>query len=155
MNLTEMKAWLEERRTAYEKALPTAFGENQKELLDGVFRCKFLIDALTDLEEYRKESKRLARKDNKAVDENVGSYFDTIWKLYPRKVAKVTAKNTFMRKFRGLDYDGARALANKIYAVLKKQLELWQEENDWQGRATEYIPHFATWLNANFENGEK
>ena len=84
--------------------------------------------------------------------EEIDKYFDKIYSIYPRKVSKVQAKETFEHKFRGLEKEEARQKANAIYHMLVTQTQVWQAENDGQGRKVEHIPHFSTWQNANIED---
>ena len=81
-------------------------------------------------------------------------WFSEIWKIYPRKVNKVLAKKTFIKKIKGMSYDNAYELAKKIYILLKKQIEAWQNENNGEGRKLEHIPHLSTWLSANVEDSK-
>ena len=82
------------------------------------------------------------------------TYFDYVWELYPRKVSKERAKKTFHGKVLGLGGEELRKRAGQIYLLLKKQVEVWQAENEGEGRKVEYIPYFSTWLNSNVEDSE-
>ena len=89
---------------------------------------------------------------NIVTNEEINNYFDKIYSIYPRKVGKVQAKETFEHKLRGLEKEEAYKKAIAIYRMLENQNQVWQAENDGQGRKVEHIPHFSTWLNDNVEN---
>ena len=84
--------------------------------------------------------------------EEINNYFDKIYSIYPRKVSKVQAKETFEHKLRGLEKEEAYKKAIAVYRMLENQNQVWQAENDGQGRKVEFISHFSTWLNDNVEN---
>lgn len=76
------------------------------------------------------------------------NYFETLWKLYPRKVDKQRAIKMFQRKIIGLSEEETRSKCNLIYKALmkyKQELERWDTQ-------PEYVKHFATWLNAEVPN---
>lgn len=85
-------------------------------------------------------------------DEDLHLWFSKVYEIYPRKVSKVQAKETFEHKLRGLEKEEATNKARAIYVLLTKQNEVWQSENDGQGRKMEHLPHFSTWCNDNVEN---
>lgn len=90
---------------------------------------------------------------NNIIDiEEISNYFDNVYKIYPRKVNKVQAKETFEHKLRGLEKEDAHKQAIVIYKMLEKQITLWSKENGGDGRQVEHIPHMSTWLNDNIEN---
>ena len=89
---------------------------------------------------------------NIVTNEEIDNYFDKIYSIYPRKVSKVQAKETFEHKLRGLEKEEAYKKAIAIYRMLENQNQVWQAENDGQGRKVEFISHFSTWLNDNVEN---
>ena len=89
---------------------------------------------------------------NIVTNEEIDNYFDKIYSIYPRKVSKVQAKETFEHKLRGLEKEEAYKKAIAIYRMLENQNQVWQSENDGQGRKVEFISHFSTWLNDNVEN---
>ena len=96
--------------------------------------------------------KRLVRADlepRKAIDNCVEEFFEKTWKIYPRKIDKVRAKKVYVSKFTKLNSELAREKARKVYKLLERQIGVWGQENEGQGRKVEYIPHFASWLNAN------
>ncbi len=76
-------------------------------------------------------------------------FFTKTWEMYPRKVNKVQALKTYGYKLNGMSKEEAKKIANKIYLTLKNQIEVWGSEGE-HGREFEFMPHFSTWLNANF-----
>lgn len=77
-------------------------------------------------------------------------YFEYLWKMYPRKVAKQNAIKQFEKKVRALSEEEIKTVCNTIYVKLKKRIAYWQEkETD-----TEFIPHFATYLNSEVPNSK-
>lgn len=84
--------------------------------------------------------------------DKISEWFDTTYEIYPRKVSRVQAKATFTKKLQGLEYDTAKEKAKRIYMLLKGQIRVWQSENDYEGRKTEHIPYFSSWLSANIED---
>lgn len=89
------------------------------------------------------------------TESEIEEYFKKIYEIYPRKVSKIRAKETFEHKVRGYSSDEGHKIAQKIYKMVKHQAEVWSEENDGTGRRWEMIPHFSTWLNDNVENSPK
>lgn len=85
-------------------------------------------------------------------DTKMIQYFDTVYAIYPRKVSKIKAKEAWEHKFCGIDFDTAKDKATKIWKMLKRQVAVWEQENDGEGRKVEHIPYFSTWLNANVED---
>lgn len=77
-------------------------------------------------------------------------YFERLWKLYPRKVAKQNAIRQFEKKVRGLSEEEVKAVSSVVYAKLKKRMAYW-EENETEEK---YIPHFASFLNAEIANSK-
>lgn len=77
-------------------------------------------------------------------------YFEFLWKLYPRKVAKQNAIKQFEKKVRGLNEEEIRAVSNAIYLKMKKRIAYWEEKET----EIEYIPHFATFLNSEVPNSK-
>lgn len=104
--------------------------------------CETIAFIKKCVKDYREEPKEEKPK----VDLN--KYFDTLWKLYPRKINKILAQKTFEHKFRGLTEDECKEKANKIY-----KLEM-QYINDIKANNTEmqYIQHFSSFLNARVPN---
>lgn len=62
--------------------------------------------------------------------------FEAWWALYPRKVAKAAAAKAWKGARRATD-------ADTLTSALLASVRAWQAN----GRATEHIPHAATWLN--------
>lgn len=84
--------------------------------------------------------------------DSVQEWFEIVYKLYPRKVSKVQAKQTFEHKFIGMSEDDAKAKIKVVKKMLEAQCAEWQQENNGLGRRQEYIPHFSSWLNDNVED---
>ena len=84
--------------------------------------------------------------------EDLELWFNKTYEIYPRKISKVQAKITYEHKLRGLNKDEAKNKANKIYMLLKRQIEVWVNENDGQGRKFEHTPYFSSWLSANIDD---
>ena len=84
--------------------------------------------------------------------EELENWFNTTYSIYPRKVSRIRAKDFYERKIRGLCRYEAKNKANKIYVLLKRQIEVWANENDRQGRKIEHIPYFSSWLSANIDD---
>ena len=92
---------------------------------------------------------------NIATNEEIDNYFDKIYSIYPRKVSKVQAKKTFTNKLVGLEKETAKKKAVAIYRLLENQIQVWQAENDGQGRKVEHTPYFSSWCNSNVEDSPK
>ena len=102
---------------------------------------------------------------NKEKTETVGTkevyedylteWFNKVYSIYPRKVSKVQAKATFTKKLKGLDKDTAHKKAVSIYRLIEKQIQVWQGENNGEGRKLEHIPYLSSWLNSNVEDSKK
>lgn len=88
----------------------------------------------------------------KVSAEDIDLYFGKIYELYPRHISRVQAKETFEHKLRDLTKDEARNKALVVYKMVEKQKQVWENENDGQGRKSEMIPYLSTWLNDNIEN---
>ena len=101
---------------------------------------------------YPTNTNSISNNINIVTNEEINNYFDKIYSIYPRKVSKVQAKETFEHKLRGLEKEEAYKKAIAIYRMLENQNQVWQAENDGQGRKVEFISHFSTWLNDNVEN---
>jgi hypothetical protein len=89
---------------------------------------------------------------NIVTNEEINNYFDKIYSIYPRKVSKVQAKATFSKKLKGMDKNTAHKKAVSIYRLIEKQIEVWQSENNGEGRKLEHIPYMSSWLSANVED---
>ena len=77
--------------------------------------------------------------------------FETLWKLYPRKVNKVLAKKTFEHKVRGLTEQECKDKCNLIYKMQIMRVKQWENE----GRELQYYPHYSTLLNSEVPNSPK
>ena len=77
--------------------------------------------------------------------------FETLWKMYPRKVNKELAKRTFEHKIRGLGEQECKDKCNLIYKAQKIAMARWEE----QGTEMQYIPHYSSWLNSSVPNSPK
>ena len=77
--------------------------------------------------------------------------FETLWKMYPRKVNKELAKRTFEHKIRGLGEQECKDKCNLIYKAQKIAIARWEE----QGTEMQYIPHYSSWLNSSVPNSPK
>jgi len=61
--------------------------------------------------------------------------FDEFWMLYPRKVAKASARKAWKKLTEAQQLEAAKAIANHC--------QYWKAKET----ALEFIPHAATWLN--------
>lgn len=77
--------------------------------------------------------------------------FETLWKMYPRKVNKELAKRTFEHKIRGLGEQECKDKCNLIYKAQKIAMARWEN----QGTEMQYIPHYSSWLNSSVPNSPK
>ena len=59
--------------------------------------------------------------------------FNEFWRLYPRKVAKLTAKRAWKRL--------ANKDVNSIFKVFHEHLLRWKYKD------IQYVPHASTWIN--------
>lgn len=91
------------------------------------------------------KEKESPKSEQKPTASDMIFWFDKLYEIYPRKVSKITAKTAFEHKLRGLKKDEAHKKAVSIFRTLQKQVAIWQEEK----RSVDYVPYFATWLNAN------
>ena len=73
----------------------------------------------------------------KAKGEKPGTGFESLWAIYPRKVAKADAE----KAFRKLAPDAA--LLEVLLAAVTTQAA-WPK---WRENSGEFVPHLATWLN--------
>lgn len=74
---------------------------------------------------------------NKQVNKQTNNYsvqFEEFWKLYPRKLARKKAEESFKKAVKVVD-------SKDIIAGLKKYLTVWA------GKEHDFIPHASTWLN--------
>lgn len=77
-------------------------------------------------------------------------YFETLWKLYPRRINKELAKRSFEHKIRGLNEQECKDKCNLIYKAQKQAMNRWEE----QGTEMQYIPHYSSWLNSSVPNSK-
>ena len=99
------------------------------------------------------EKKHRAKAVNKVSEATIIDYFATTWEKYPRQVNNIQALKTYKYKLVGMDSELARETANKIFGMLKWQIKEWAKEGE-HGRDMDKIPHFSTWLNANFADAD-
>jgi len=59
--------------------------------------------------------------------------FNEFWKLYPRKVAKISAQRSWKRL--------SNKTIDQIFDILHEHLARWKKTE------LQYIPHASTWLN--------
>jgi hypothetical protein len=71
-------------------------------------------------------------------------YFDSLWKVYPKKSDKLTAKKTMEHKVRGLTDEECRAKCREIYKLEMKYIKECQDSE----REMQYIKMFSTFLNS-------
>lgn len=114
---------------------------------------------LTSLLTASNEQPSLRQKANKeditSEYDKIIKYFEQTWSIYPRKEGKVQAKTTFTHKVYTKDDEVSRLNALKIYKILQRQIKAWDNENNGDGRKNQFIPHFSSWLNDNFEDVPK
>lgn len=77
--------------------------------------------------------------------------FETLWKLYPRRVNKILAKKTFEHKVRGLTEQECKDKCNLIYKAEMRYIAQIKENNT----DINYVKHFSSWLNAEVPNSPK
>jgi hypothetical protein len=102
-------------------------------------------------EKYKKESS-VSIPSGTFSPADLDYWFDNTYLLYPRKVSKVRARGAYEHKLRGLSREEAKDKANHIYIAVKKQVALWNKENDYEGRKIEHTPYFSSWLNDNIDD---
>ena len=101
-------------------------------------------------------SRQVTNKDDDSSEyDKIIKYFEQTWLIYPRKEGKVQAKTTFTHKVYTKDEEVSRLNALKIYKILQRQIKAWENENNGGGRKNQFIPHFSSWLNDNFEDVPK
>lgn len=89
---------------------------------------------------------------NSIDSEEIKTYFEKTFVIYPKSTSKVKAREAFERKLTGLDKKEAESKAIKIYHFLEQEIKTWKEENNRQGRKLEFMPSFANWLDDNIDN---
>ena len=104
-----------------------------------------------DIIEFCKKAVRSLELEEKGAKVEWLPMFETLWKLYPRKVGKELAKKTFEHKIRGMNEQECKDKCNLIYKAQKIAVAKWNElETEMQ-----YIPHYSTWLNNSVPNSPK
>ena len=73
--------------------------------------------------------------------------FEKLWAIYPRKVAKAQAVKTFAKKVKGKTADEIKDFCNKLWRKIKVRTAFWEEHET----EKEFIPHFSSFLNNEFE----
>ena len=106
------------------------------------------VTVMLQCNDFALNSNSISNNINIVTNEEIDNYFDKIYSIYPRKVSKVQAKETFEHKLRGLEKEEAYKKAIAIYRMLERQVEVWESEK----RETSYLPYPASWLNDNVEN---
>lgn len=106
--------------------------------------CDLIEFAIKCVRDYKIEEKVEAKVDWLPM-------FETLWKMYPRKVNKELAKKTFEHKIRGLGEQECKDKCNLIYKAQKMAMARWEE----QGTEMQYIPHYSSWLNSSVPNSPK
>lgn len=111
-----------------------------------------ITKAELDIIEFCKKCVRAYKTEDK-VENKVDwlPMFETLWKMYPRKVNKELAKRTFEHKIRGLGEQECKDKCNLIYKAQKIAIARWEE----QGTEMQYIPHYSSWLNSSVPNSPK
>ena len=103
-----------------------------------------------DVIEFCKKAVREMKEKEESPKVQWESMFETLWKLYPRKVNKVLAKRTFEHKIRGLSEEECREKCNLIYKLQMTRQKQWKEE----GREMQYVSHYSTFLNNEVPNSK-
>ena len=73
--------------------------------------------------------------------------FEKLWSIYPRKVAKAQAVKTFAKKVKGKSTDELKDFGNNVWRRIKTRTAFWHNHDT----EKEYIPHFSSFLNQEFE----
>ena len=110
--------------------------------------CKKDLDIISFIKKCVKEYQAEEKIENKV---DWLPMFETLWKMYPRKVSKELAKRTFEHKIRGLGEQECKDKCNLIYKAQKMAMVRWEE----QGTEMQYIPHYSSWLNSSVPNSPK
>lgn len=103
-----------------------------------------------DVIEFCKKAVREMKEKEELPKVEWESMFETLWKLYPRKVNKVLAKKTFEHKIRGLSEEECREKCNLIYKLQMTRQKQWKED----GREMQYVSHYSTFLNNEVPNSK-
>ena len=81
---------------------------------------------------------------NNPIKDNISSEFETLWKLYPRKLGKPKALKA---------YEKARK-KGVTFEKVEQGLKAYCKQIEAQKTATEYIKHGSTWFNGECWNDE-
>lgn len=76
--------------------------------------------------------------------------FETLWKLYPRKIERQNAIKMFERKVRGLTEEECREKCNYIYKLQMRYVKQLEENET----PLQYVKHYSSWLNAEIPNSK-
>lgn len=101
-----------------------------------------------DVIDFLKKLVREYKAQEKKQEFDWSPMFETLWKLYPRKVNKVLAKKTFEHKVRGLNEQECKDKCNLIYKAEMRYINQIKEN----GTEITYVKHFSSWLNAEVPN---
>ena len=103
-----------------------------------------------DVIEFCKKAVREFKVEEKQPKVDWLPMFETLWKLYPRKIGKQNAIKQFEHKVRGLSEQECKDKCNLIYkAEMRYVQQVKQNETP-----MEYIKHFSTFLNAEVPNSK-
>lgn len=107
-----------------------------------------VVEVNEDINDYQiikaNENKDLALKANNDILEQE---FDLFYSLYPRKIAKITAKNAF-KQLRAGKHKNCKGITISLENILLKLSDLINEIT-LNGTDPKFIPYPASWLNAN------
>lgn len=84
------------------------------------------------------------KSSTKELNNNISTEFETLWKLYPRKIGKPKALKAYQK---------ARKNGTSFEDV-KQGIEMYLKQIQTQKTSTEYIKHGATWFNGECWNDE-
>lgn len=104
-----------------------------------------------DIIEYIKRCIREYKEEKKMENVQWEPMFDVLWKIYPRKIDKQSAKKIFEHKIRGLGEQECKDKCNLIYKAEMRYISQINQNRTPIG----YIKHFGTWLNAEVPNSPK
>ena len=71
-------------------------------------------------------------------------FFEKLWSIYPRKIAKQNAKKTFEHKIRGLSHEQCIEKCRAIYKAQVQYIKVLRDNNTQE----QYIKHYSSWLNS-------
>lgn len=108
--------------------------------------CKADIDII----EFCKKCVREMKEAEEMPKVDWKPYFETLWKLYPRKVGKQNALKVFEHKVRGLTEEECRTKCNLIYKAQK----IYTDEIERKGTEMEFVKHYSSWLNSEVPNSK-